>query len=53
MMQLEELMNKHYKKLNENDFHVLKYILNHQDTCYKLGIKDTLHFFANSLMPSL
>ena len=22
MMQLEELMNKHYKKLNENDFHI-------------------------------
>jgi len=40
MMQLEELMNKHYKKLNENDFHVLKYILNHQDTCYKLGINE-------------
>lgn len=39
-MQLEELMNKHYKKLNENDFHVLKYILNHQDTCYKLGINE-------------
>lgn len=40
MMQLEELMNKHYKKLNENDFHILKYILNHQDTCYKLGINE-------------
>ncbi|MEC1262723.1 MurR/RpiR family transcriptional regulator [Bacillus swezeyi] len=39
-MQLEELMNKHYKKLNENDFHILKYILNHQDTCYKLGINE-------------
>ncbi len=40
MMQLEELMNKHYKKLNENDFHILKYILNHQGTCYKLGINE-------------
>ncbi|MFN2747866.1 MULTISPECIES: MurR/RpiR family transcriptional regulator [Bacillus] len=39
-MQLEELMNKHYKKLNDNDFHILKYILNHQDTCYKLGINE-------------
>ncbi|MED1740250.1 MurR/RpiR family transcriptional regulator [Bacillus swezeyi] len=39
-MQLEELMNKHYKKLNENDFHILKYILNHQGTCYKLGINE-------------
>ncbi|KAA6447863.1 MurR/RpiR family transcriptional regulator [Bacillus swezeyi] len=39
-MQLEELMNKHYKKLNENDFHILKYILNHQDNCYKLGINE-------------
>ncbi|NPC91887.1 MurR/RpiR family transcriptional regulator [Bacillus sp. WMMC1349] len=39
-MQLEELMNKYYKKLNENDFHILKYILNHKDSCYKLGIHD-------------
>ncbi|KUP30757.1 MurR/RpiR family transcriptional regulator [Bacillus halotolerans] len=37
-MQLEELINQHYSKLNDNDFHILKYILNHKNTCYRLGI---------------
>lgn len=37
-MQLEELINQHYSKLNDNDFHILKYILNHKHTCYHLGI---------------
>ncbi|MED1173885.1 MurR/RpiR family transcriptional regulator GlvR [Bacillus inaquosorum] len=37
-MQLEELINQYYSKLNDNDFHILKYILNHKHTCYTLGI---------------
>ncbi|MFX3625074.1 MAG: MurR/RpiR family transcriptional regulator [Ectobacillus sp.] len=37
-MKLEELINKHYNHLHENDFHILKYILNHKSSCYELGI---------------
>lgn len=37
-MKLDELINQHYGKLNDNDFHILKYILNHKHTCYTLGI---------------
>ncbi|MCP8969990.1 MurR/RpiR family transcriptional regulator [Ectobacillus ponti] len=37
-MRLEEIINKYYNQLHENDFHILKYILNHRDTCYELGI---------------
>ncbi|MES9714338.1 MurR/RpiR family transcriptional regulator, partial [Bacillus velezensis] len=36
-MSLEELVNQHYAKLNDNDFYILKYILNHKHTCYHLG----------------
>ncbi|MCY8507811.1 MurR/RpiR family transcriptional regulator, partial [Bacillus atrophaeus] len=39
-MSLEELINQHYNKLNDNDFYILKYILNHKHTCYLLGIND-------------
>ncbi|MDL5025228.1 MurR/RpiR family transcriptional regulator [Bacillus velezensis] len=39
-MSLEELVNQHYAKLNDNDFYILKYILNHKHTCYHLGIND-------------
>ncbi|WP_312476691.1 MurR/RpiR family transcriptional regulator [Neobacillus sp.] len=39
-MKLEELVNKYYDHLNQNDFYILKYILNNQDTCYKLGINE-------------
>ncbi|SJZ41649.1 MurR/RpiR family transcriptional regulator [Garciella nitratireducens] len=39
-MKIEELINKHYQELNETDLHILKYILNCKDTCYKLGIND-------------
>lgn len=35
---LEELINEHYNKLNETDLHILRYIMNHKDTCYQLGI---------------
>lgn len=37
-MKLEELINEHYNKLNETDLHILRYIMNHRDTCYHLGI---------------
>ncbi|BBU40859.1 MurR/RpiR family transcriptional regulator [Aeribacillus composti] len=39
-MRLEELINKHYKKLNETDLHILKYIMNNKNTCYSLGINN-------------
>lgn len=37
-MKLEELINKYYNQLHENDFHILKYVLNHKSSCYELGI---------------
>ncbi|MGA8943582.1 MAG: MurR/RpiR family transcriptional regulator [Thermoactinomyces sp.] len=37
-MTLEELINRHFKKLNETDLHILKYIMNNKSTCYHLGI---------------
>jgi len=39
-MKLEELINKNYSQFHENDFHILKYILNNRSTCYKLNIND-------------
>jgi len=39
-MRIEELINKHYNQLHENDFHILKYILNNKSLCYQLGIND-------------
>ncbi|MFT8321453.1 MAG: MurR/RpiR family transcriptional regulator [Bacillus sp. (in: firmicutes)] len=39
-MKLEELINRYYSQLHENDFHILKYILNNRSTCYKLNIND-------------
>lgn len=39
-MKLEELINKNYNQFHENDFHILKYILNNKSTCYKLNIND-------------
>lgn len=37
-MKLEELVNKHYKQLNENDLYILKYIMNNRDSVHDLGI---------------
>ncbi|PLR75417.1 MurR/RpiR family transcriptional regulator [Bacillus sp. V3-13] len=37
-MKIEGLVNKHYNDLHENDFHILKYILNNKKSCYDLGI---------------
>jgi RpiR family transcriptional regulator, glv operon transcriptional regulator len=39
-MKIEELINEHYNQLHENDFHILKYILNNKNSCYQLGIND-------------
>ncbi|MGX4667646.1 MurR/RpiR family transcriptional regulator [Cerasibacillus sp. JNUCC 74] len=39
-MRLEKVINENYEKLNENDLHVLKYILSHKDTCYDLSINE-------------
>ncbi|WP_445489012.1 MurR/RpiR family transcriptional regulator [Niallia sp. 03133] len=39
-MKLEELINRYYNQLHENDFHILKYILNNKSSCYKLNIND-------------
>lgn len=39
-MKLEELINKHYERLNKNDLHVLKYILNNKGTSYQMGINE-------------
>jgi RpiR family glv operon transcriptional regulator len=39
-VQLEQLINKHYNKLNENDLYVLKYILNHKKECYQDSITE-------------
>ncbi|MDU3407840.1 MAG: MurR/RpiR family transcriptional regulator [Clostridium sp.] len=37
-MMIEELMNRYYENLNENDKLICKYIINNKDTCYKLSI---------------
>lgn len=39
-MKLEELVNKNYSKLNENDVYILKYILKNKKECYTLGINE-------------
>ncbi|MHC1684056.1 MAG: MurR/RpiR family transcriptional regulator [Clostridiaceae bacterium] len=39
-MKLEELVNKNYGNLNENDKYILKYILKNKKECYNLGINE-------------
>lgn len=39
-MSLEELVNEYYEALNDNDMHILKYILNHKEACRDMGIND-------------
>ncbi|SDZ10009.1 RpiR family transcriptional regulator, glv operon transcriptional regulator [Evansella caseinilytica] len=39
-MKLEEVVNRHYHQLNDNDMYILKYILNHKKTCYQLSINE-------------
>lgn len=53
MMRLEELINEHYDNLNDNDMHVLKYILNNRETCYNMGINelaDACHASRSSIL---
>ncbi|MGL4572032.1 MAG: MurR/RpiR family transcriptional regulator [Clostridium sp.] len=39
-MRIEEVINKYYSKLNENDLYILKYILNNKKECSSLGINE-------------
>jgi RpiR family glv operon transcriptional regulator len=39
-MRLEELINSRYSKLNENDIHILGYILNNKKRCSTLSINE-------------
>ena len=39
-MSIQELMNKYYNNLNDNDKLICKYIINNKDTCYKLSIEN-------------
>lgn len=39
-MRLEELINNKYSKLNENDLHILGYILNNKEKCSTLSINE-------------
>ena len=45
-MGLEELINKYYDNLNENDFHIWNYISNNKKQCEKLAI-DQLAYKCN------
>lgn len=40
MMRLEEIINKNYSKLNENDIYILKYIIENKKDCFNLGINE-------------
>lgn len=42
-MKLDELVNKHYNQLNENDFYIWKYISNNRKECEKLAIDQLAH----------
>lgn len=39
-MRIEELMNRYYGSLNENDRIICQYIKNNRDTCYRLSIDE-------------
>lgn len=39
-MRIEEVINKHYSNLNENDLYILKYILNNKRECSSLCINE-------------
>lgn len=38
LMNLEEVINKHFSKLNDTDLHIIHYIMNNKNSCYKMGI---------------
>lgn len=39
-MRLEELVNKNYQSLNENDLYIWNYIIHHRKECERLSIDD-------------
>jgi len=39
-MKIDELMNRHYDKLNENEKHICKFIMNYKNSCYKFSIDE-------------
>ncbi|MEG0857302.1 MAG: MurR/RpiR family transcriptional regulator [Terrisporobacter sp.] len=39
-MKIDELVNKHYDKLNQNDLHIWKYINSHKEECCNLSIHE-------------
>lgn len=39
-MRIDELMNRYYDKLNENDKHICKYIMSNKNSCYKFSIEE-------------
>ncbi|MCX7885501.1 MAG: MurR/RpiR family transcriptional regulator [Caloramator sp.] len=39
-MRLEDLINRNYSKLNENDIYILKYILNNKEKCSCISINE-------------
>lgn len=39
-MKIDELMNKYYDKLNENDKLICKFIINNKNSCYKFSIEE-------------
>ena len=42
-MRLQELINKYYSQLNENDLYIWNYISNHKNECEKLAIDQLAH----------
>ena len=42
-MKLDELVNKYYNQLNENDLHIWNYISSHRKECEKLAIDKLAH----------
>ena len=39
-MKLEELVNRNYQQLNDNDLYIWNYINNHREVCTKITIED-------------
>ena len=39
-MKIDELMNRYYDKLNENDKLICKFIMNNKNSCYKFSIEE-------------
>ncbi|MBC2579493.1 MurR/RpiR family transcriptional regulator [Clostridium sp. DJ247] len=39
-MKIDELINRYYDKLNENEKHICKFIMNNKNSCYKFSIEE-------------